>query len=65
MTVFLRIWGNNGVVVSKKEEVQTKSECEAMPRCDDEGESIGVFLVWMFLYWIFTCVFAISLSMTV
>ncbi|HRQ23694.1 MAG TPA: hypothetical protein PLF42_09745 [Anaerolineales bacterium] len=52
-------------MVPKKKEVQTKSEREAAPGSGGEGESIGLFLAWMFLYWVFTLLLAASLALAV
>jgi hypothetical protein len=52
-------------VASKKKEVQTKSERDTTPGSDDEGKSIGLFLAWMFLYWVFTLLLVASLVLEI
>jgi hypothetical protein len=51
-------------VLSKKQEVQTKSEQKLAPNCGGEDEYIGMFLAWMFLYWAFTLLLAALLVLT-
>jgi len=64
LTVFPHNKGNNQVVSTKKEEVQSKPKRGAASKREADEGFIGIFLAWMFLYWVFVCILALSLSMS-